>query len=103
MRAQRRTASNPLQMIKTKAIRTDRELECPRVDAGLRARGVELVTMPEGVSEEALMSEVADADLLLICYTPITARVIQAAPRLRGIIKYGVGIDAIDIEPPCRC
>ena len=45
--------------------------------------------MPEGVSEEALMSEVADADLLLICYTPITARVVQAAPRLRGIINFG--------------
>src|SRR6185312_12978105 len=80
-----------------KAIRTDRELECPRVDAGLRARGLELVTLPEGVPEEQLIAEVADADLLLMCYTPITARVIQAARRLRGIVKYGVGIDAIDI------
>jgi D-3-phosphoglycerate dehydrogenase / 2-oxoglutarate reductase len=80
-----------------KAIRTDQELECPRVDAGLRARGVELVTLPEGVTEEQLAARVADADLLLMCYTPITARVIQAAPRLRGIVKYGVGIDAIDL------
>ena len=68
-----------------KAIRTDRELECPRVDAGLRARGLELVTLPEGIPEEQLIAEVGDADLLLMCYTPITARVIQAAPRLRGI------------------
>ncbi|MDB6037298.1 MAG: phosphoglycerate dehydrogenase-like oxidoreductase [Verrucomicrobiales bacterium] len=86
-----------------KAIRTDRELECPRVDAGLRARGLTLVTLPEGVGEEQLIAEVADADLLLMCYTPITARVISAAPRLRGIIKYGVGIDAIDIEAARRC
>ena len=28
-----------------KAVRTDRELECPGIDAGLRARGVELVTL----------------------------------------------------------
>jgi D-3-phosphoglycerate dehydrogenase len=43
------------------------------------------------------MREVAGADLLLMCYTPITARVIKAAPKLKGIVKYGVGVDAIDI------
>jgi len=80
-----------------KAVRTDRELECPEIDAGLRARGIELVTLPDGISEAALMREVADADLLLMCYTPVTARVIAAAPKLKGIVKYGVGIDAIDI------
>ncbi|MBI3417993.1 MAG: C-terminal binding protein [Verrucomicrobia bacterium] len=81
-----------------KAIRTDREIECPRVDAGLRARGLNLVTLAEGIPEEQLAAEVAEAGLLLTCYTPVTARVIQAASRLRGIVKYGVGIDAIDIE-----
>ena len=85
-----------------KAIRTDRELECPRVDAELRSRGLELITLPEGIPEEELMTKVADADLLLMCYTPISARVIQAAPRLRGIVKYGVGIDAIDLEAARR-
>jgi D-3-phosphoglycerate dehydrogenase len=80
-----------------KAVRTDRELECPDIDAGLRARGVELVTLPEGIGEEALIDAVRDADLLLMCYTPVTARVIEAAPRLKGIVKYGVGIDAIDV------
>jgi D-3-phosphoglycerate dehydrogenase / 2-oxoglutarate reductase len=80
-----------------KAVRTDRELECPDVDAGLRARGVELVLLPDGVAEEELCRAVADADLLLMCYTPISARVIAAAERLKGVVKYGVGIDAIDI------
>ena len=89
-------------MTSLKAIRTDRELECPRVDAGLRERGIELVTLPEGISEAQLVSEAAEADLLLMCYTPITERVIQAASRLRGIVKYGVGIDAIDIEAARR-
>lgn len=80
-----------------KAVRTDRELECPQIDAGLRARGVELVTLPDGIPEAELIEAVADAELLLMCYTPITARVIAAAPKLKGIVKYGVGIDAIDI------
>ncbi|WP_095198956.1 2-hydroxyacid dehydrogenase [Mesorhizobium carmichaelinearum] len=85
-----------------KAIRTDRELECPGIDAGLRARGVELVTLPDGIPEANLIEAVADADLLLMCYTPITARVIDAAPKLKGIVKYGVGIDAIDIPAAMR-
>lgn len=85
-----------------KAVRTDSELECPGIDAGLRARGVELLTLPDGIAEADLMREVADADLLLMCYTPVTARVIEAAPRLKGIVKYGVGIDAIDIPAAVR-
>ena len=85
-----------------KAVRTDRELECPGVDAGLRARGVELVLLPDGVAEDELCRAVADADLLLMCYTPITARVIDAARRLRGVVKYGVGVDAIDIPAAMR-
>ncbi|MCG6857231.1 MAG: C-terminal binding protein [Salaquimonas sp.] len=81
-----------------KAVRTDAELECPGIDAGLRERGIDLVTLPDGIAEDDLAAAVADADLLLMCYTPITARVIDAAPKLRGIVKYGVGIDAIDIK-----
>jgi len=80
-----------------KAVRTDRELECQGIDEGLRAAGVDLTTLPDGTSEERLIEAVRDADLLLMCYTPISARVIAAAQKLKGIVKYGVGIDAIDI------
>lgn len=80
-----------------KIVRTDRELECPVVDQVLRETGAELVLLPDGIDEDELCREVSDAELLLMCYTPITARVIESAPRLKGIVKYGVGIDAIDI------
>src|SRR3954453_16241578 len=80
-----------------KAVRTDRELECPEIDAGLRAAGCELVLLPEGIGEDELIAAVRDADLLLMCYTPVTARVIAAAERLKGIVKYGVGIYEIAI------
>jgi D-3-phosphoglycerate dehydrogenase / 2-oxoglutarate reductase len=79
-------------------VRTDRELEMPRVDAALREAGHTLVLLADGVAEDDLVRALAEADLLLTCYTPITARVIAAAPRLKGIVKYGVGIDAIDVE-----
>ncbi len=85
-----------------KVVRTDRELRCPGIDAGLLARGVQLVTLPESVTEDELTREVSDADLLLMCYTPITNRVISEARRLKGILKYGVGIDAIDVASAMR-
>lgn len=78
-------------------MRTDRELETPWLDAELSRLGAELELLPEGIPEAELAREVAEADLLLMCYTPVTAGVIQAARRLKGIVKYGVGIDAIDI------
>ncbi len=80
-----------------KIIRTDQELEMPLVDQRLRDEGHELTLLPDGISEDQLCVAVAECELLLMCYTPITKRVIKSAPNLRAIIKYGVGIDAIDI------
>jgi len=81
-----------------KVVRTDRELHCPVIDAELQRRGSRLVLLPDGVSETELAREVRDADLLLTCYTPVTSGVIEQAEKLLGIVKYGVGIDAIDID-----
>src|SRR5439155_12407311 len=78
------------------------ELTCPGIDEGLLARGVQLITLADGVTEDELAGEVSDADLLLMCYTPITSRVITEARRLKGIVKYGVGIDAIDLAAAMR-
>ena len=81
-----------------KVVRTDRELEMGRVDEALRAAGGQVVLLPDGTPEEVLAREVADADLLLMCYARIGAGVIASATRLKAIVKYGVGIDAIDID-----
>jgi D-3-phosphoglycerate dehydrogenase len=80
-----------------KVVRTDRELELPGVDAALRSAGHELVLLPDDVAEEALAREVEETALLLMCYTPVTRRVIEGARALKAIVKYGVGIDAIDL------
>jgi len=81
-----------------KIVRTDLELECPHLDNALRATGANLVLLSDDISEADLMAETRDADLILMCYTPITAKVITNAERLKGIVKFGVGIDAIDID-----
>ena len=68
------------------------------LDDALRSMGHELLLLEENVTEVELQKEIADTDLLLMCYTPITRQIIEAAIRLKGIVKYGVGIDAIDID-----
>jgi D-3-phosphoglycerate dehydrogenase len=81
-----------------KIVRTDRELECPHIDRVLRETGAKLVLLSDAVSEDELLHETRDAILLLMCYTPVSAKLIDQAKKLKGIVKYGVGIDAIDIE-----
>lgn len=81
-----------------KIVRTDQELECPHVDQVLREKDINLVLLPDNVDADRLLRETQDADLILMCYTPITARIIRNARKLKGIVKYGVGIDAIDID-----
>ena len=81
-----------------KIVRTDLELECPLVDQTFKSKGYELVLLPDNVDEETLLRETQEADLLLMCYRQISAEVIANATKLKGIVKYGVGIDAIDID-----
>jgi D-3-phosphoglycerate dehydrogenase len=83
-------------------VRTDAEIDCPAIDAALCSAGAELVLLPGDTNESKLCEVIRDASLLLMCYTPITAAVIQSATRLQGIVKYGVGIDAIDIDTAIR-
>ena len=75
-----------------KIVRTDMELEVPLVDKTLVEWGHDLVLLPDGISEEELCKELEDCYLLLMCYTPITGKVIDSAPLLKGIVKYGVGM-----------
>ena len=83
---------------KIKIVRTDQELECPHIDRVLREKEYDLVLLPDDVSEERLIEETQNADLILMCYTAITKSVIDNASQLKCIVKYGVGIDAIDID-----
>lgn len=63
----------------------------------LGAIGAELVPM-QAASDEPLVEVVHDADALLVCYAPVTKRVIDRAERCRIIARYGIGVDNVDIE-----
>jgi phosphoglycerate dehydrogenase-like enzyme len=53
-------------------------------------------TIVEPGDDAALARELADTDVLLHVLAPVTAAMIEAAPRLKLIQKIGVGVDAID-------
>lgn len=56
-----------------------------------------IAVVPE--SDDAVFAqEMRDADVLLHVLEPVTAQVINAAPRLRLIQKIGVGVNTIDLE-----
>lgn len=63
--------------------------------AVLAPLGAELLLRPCRGSAEAVRAAVADADAALVRESPIDAAALAAAPRLRGIVRYGVGVDNI--------
>jgi len=77
----------------------------------LAREGVELIAakVNERLSEEELLEVVADIDGIICGDDRITERVLEVAPRLKVISKWGTGIDSIDSEaaaargiPVCR-
>ncbi len=49
-------------------------------------------------TEEDVIRECQDADVLIVQYAPITSKVMKACPHLKCIIRYGVGVDTLDVE-----
>jgi len=64
--------------------------------AVLGAVNAEVVAM-RATSEDQLLDVIADADALLVCYAPITRRVIDRLQRCRIIARYGIGVDNVDV------
>lgn len=82
--------------MKQKIVRTEPKLRILEDYLNDLGRLAQVVTVDER-DEETLVRQVVDADIILTCYEPITAQVIGAAKRLKGIVKYGVGVDSIDV------
>ncbi|MGL4511817.1 MAG: C-terminal binding protein [Lacipirellulaceae bacterium] len=52
--------------------------------------------------EATLAALVGDADTIIVCWAPVTARVIDAAPNCRHIARTGIGLDNIDVAHATR-
>jgi D-3-phosphoglycerate dehydrogenase len=49
-------------------------------------------------TEEQVIAAAADADAVLVREAPMGRRVIEALSRCKAIVRYGVGVDNIDLE-----
>ena len=67
----------------------------------LEAAGCELIR-EHLTSEDDLILALAGADVVLNQFSQVTARVIDALDRCRGIVRYGVGFDTVDVEAATR-
>ncbi len=59
--------------------------------------GAEVAMRPCGHSRGAVRQAIADADAALVRESPVDEAAFAAAPRLRGLVRYGVGVDNIDL------
>ncbi len=83
-----------------KAVFTDESI---RPEAAERLAGTCAVQVLQAYpSEAALIEACHDADAILARLGVVTARVIEAAPRLRIIARHGAGSDAVDVEAATR-
>lgn len=55
------------------------------------------VTAMQAAKDEELLDAVGEADALLVCYAPVTRRVIERAERCRIIARYGIGVNNVDV------
>jgi D-3-phosphoglycerate dehydrogenase len=47
---------------------------------------------------EEVAAQAGDADVLINQYVPITAEALDGLPRCRLVVRYGVGVDNVDVE-----
>jgi D-3-phosphoglycerate dehydrogenase len=56
------------------------------------------VKLAKSLNEDELAEEAKDADVIMVVYAKIAEKIINSAAKLRGIARYGIGVDNIDLK-----
>ena len=56
------------------------------------------VIQPICKTEDDIIRTCGDADALLVQWAPVTRRVLEALPKARCIVRYGVGVNNFDLD-----
>ena len=86
-----------------KVVVTDYTFDALDVETAiLQPLGYEIVAWKEKRPPAELAKLVADADAVITQFAPVNAEVIAAMTRARVIVRYGIGVDNVDLEAARR-
>lgn len=82
---------------------TDSDLASRADEDVLRAAGITAVRLQAGTEDDLIagLSQIP-ADALIVQWAPVTAAVLDAAPRCRFVSRLGIGYDMIDVAAATR-
>ena len=81
-----------------KVIITDHQFEHANRERGIvEGAGFEMLEA-QCKTEEELIAQVSDGDALIVQWAPITANVIAALSNCQAIVRYGIGVDNVDLD-----
>jgi D-3-phosphoglycerate dehydrogenase len=83
-------------MSRSKVVVTDHVFPSLEIEHALLDPISEIVAL-QASSDTELLDVVGDADALLVCYAPVTRRVIERLTQCRVIARYGIGVDNVDL------
>lgn len=64
--------------------------------------GMEL-ELKQAITEDEVIAQCQDADIFIVQYAKITRKVIESCPKLKFVVRYGVGVDTIDVKAATEC
>jgi D-3-phosphoglycerate dehydrogenase len=56
------------------------------------------VRLEQCATAEDVIAAARDSDAIIVQYAPVGGEVLDALERCRGVVRYGVGVDTIDVE-----
>jgi D-3-phosphoglycerate dehydrogenase len=68
------------------------------IEEAAQATGADLLVHREGGNEQALAEMASGADAVLVQYASITRAVLSAMPTGALVVRYGIGVDNIDLD-----
>lgn len=83
--------------VSTRVTITDSNLGDSSIERAVLADDFEL-SLHDAKTEDAVLAVARDAEGLLVQWAPITERVLAGLPRLRAVVRYGIGLDNIDLD-----
>jgi D-3-phosphoglycerate dehydrogenase len=87
-------------MERPKVVRVDKKIDRDYIKEeyeGLAKVNAELV-LAECQTEDEIIEATKDADAVLTMFAPLTRRVMEASPKLKVIVRYGIGYDTVDVD-----